>query len=213
MRHFRALAGWAKAFMILAIVSLFLSFTMIGAAESAFPELVSWFKKVVTWFASTIEGWNGYVLLDEHQWLYENVKLIAALIGILFLIVACLLYSVAISRAGKVYWKRQQNGNQATASTVVIGSTSESKKLMEDQAKEAKREEKMKKLAEIKAEKEAKKAAKKAAKEAAKKAKEEVVAPVADAAQDVAIAKVVETTKAAKTVASKSIDDVLNSMK
>lgn len=214
MKKFKGLAGWAKAFMTLAIVSLFISFSFIGAVAEVFPELQEWSKKTFDWMAYTVDGWYGVALPDAHDWLYENVKVTAAMIGILFLVIACVLYSLAFRKAGKALTHRQNNGSVPT-STVVIGSTTESKKLIKNQAKEAKREEKMKKLAEIKAEKEAKKAAKKAAKEAAKAAKEGVD-KTADAAQDAAIAKVAETVatvKANNAAASKSMDDILNSMK
>lgn len=214
MRHFKATAAWAKTFMILAILAFFVSFSLIGAVAEAFPSLQEWSKRVFDWLATTVDGWGGVLLPESHEWLYANVKVGSALIGLICLTVACVLYSIALRGAGKAASHRPSNASQ-TASTVVIGSSTESRKLMKEQAKEAERNEKMRKLEEIKAEKLAKKAAKKAAKAAAKAAKEEV-AEETQPAKEEAIAKVAETVQTAKTAnaaAAKSMDDILNSIK
>jgi hypothetical protein len=218
MKKYKSVAGWAKAFLILAVLCLFVGFTMTCGEVISFHSLQDYARDFVTKIFGLFNGWfcksfpfDVNAPEDDHLWLYSNTRIIFELAGIIFLFLGLILAGAAFRRAGDALDRRV--GQAITpSSTVVIGSTDESQKLIKEQAKEAKREEEMKKLAEIKAEREKKRAAKEAAKEAAKKAKEATAAgtdAVAKTAEDV----IDQVATATKVDSSKKIDDILKSLK
>jgi Skp family chaperone for outer membrane proteins len=215
MKHYGRLAGWARALAVLATLAFFVAFTLIGAVAVDFPSLAEGSKALIDWCGNTIAGWVGLALVGDLGWLYADVKVCASAVGIVSMAFSFILFSRSLRGYHRAYARKAQTGQTQASSTVVIGSSDESRRLAKEQAKLAEKETKMKKLDEIRAEKKAKKEAKKAAKLAAKEAKAADKATATEAKKEdkavEAVAKAAEAPK--KASSSKNLDDILNSMK